>query len=533
MPNEQLTINASAPRRGGLNRALDFLEAVGNRLPDQSTIFVALAVGTLVASAIASGAGWSVTHPITGATIQPVNLLSRDGMQWVLANVVRNFAGFAPLGTVLVAMIGVGVAERTGLFAALMKLIVTAAPHRFATPAVVFVGTLSHIAADAGFVIVPPLAAMLFHSLRRHPLVGVAAAMAGVAGGFSATVVLCALDPLLSGLTQEAAQTLDPTVKVHAAVNYYFLAASVPLLTVVGWIVADRFVEPRLGPWRPELLPRETMDGPEQALTPLTSMERRGLWAALVGVLVVLSLIATMVIPENGVLRKPREPGAPAADWIKTYSPLFDSLVALLLGVFIVPGVVYGVVTGQVRSDKDAARMMRQTISTMGGYIVLAFFAAQFIEWFKKSNLGLFLSIAGADWLRAMHVSGAPLLISFIVLVAAFNLLMCSASAKWALVAPIVVPMFMQLGYSPEATQAVYRVGASCTNPITPLNPYFPIVIAVAQRYVPRAGMGTLISLMVPFSLAYLVTWTAFAVAWILLELPVGPGAALHYPAAP
>lgn len=502
----------AARRRSFLGWFLDSIEAIGNRLPDPVTIFAGLAGLVLVASWVAARAGLSVVHPVTKAPIAAVNLLNADGLRRIFTSVVTNFTGFAPLGTVLVAMIGIGVADRSGLFAALLKAVVSAVPRWAVTPAVLFAGMLSHTASDAGYVILIPLAPMVYAAVGRHPLAGITAAFAGIGGGFSANLLLSALDPMLAGLTQEAARLYDPTYQVFATANYYFLAASVVLLTVVGTWVSVRVVEPRFGKWG------EGTQGAE--LQRLSAMEIRGLVAALVALALTVAVIVGLVVPSKGLLRDP------ATGSLK---PFYDSLVGLLLVVFLLPGLTFGVVTGQIRRDRDAARMMSETMATMGPYVVMAFFAGQFIEYFKWSNLGTIVAIEGAGLLKSIRLTGPMLLIAFVGVTATINLLMASASAKWAIMSIVFVPMFMSLGYSPETTQAFYRVGDSVTNIVTPLNYYFPIIIAVAQRYVPRVGLGTIISAMLPYSIAFGVAWTAMTLIWYYAGLPMGPGAPLHF----
>ncbi len=520
-----VTVNEGAPRAGALARMLDWVERAGNRLPDQATIFIALGAITLLASWAASAAGVSVMNPISGAEIHALNLLGREGLQWVLGSVVSNFTGFAPLGTVLVAMIGVGVAEKTGLFAALLKATVTAVPRWAITPTVVFAGINSNVASDAGYVILPPLAAMLYASLGRHPLAGIAAAFAGVAAGFSANLLPSTLDPMLAGLTQDASHVLDARYTVNAACNYYFMFASVFVLTLIGWVISDRWVEPRFGPWRSDVSAGPPGSGAERSPADamrLTTIERRGLWAAGAAFVATLAAIVWLVLPADGVLRDLRT---------SSIDPFLGSLVALIMIIFIVPGLAFGLATRQIGSDRDATRMMSLTMSAMGHYIVMAFFAGQFIAWFRRSNLGSILAIQGADFLRDIGLTGVPLMIGFVLVTATFNLLMSSASAKWAMLAPIFVPMFMMLGKSPEATQAYYRVGDSVTNCVTPLNVYLPILLATAHRYVPAAGMGTLIAAMIPYSVGFLIVWAAVLVIWIQCGFHLGPASPLVYAA--
>ncbi len=493
-------------------RALDAIESVGNRLPDPVTIFAGLAVLALIASAIGAAAGLNVAHPVTGEAVAAVNLLSRDGVQRILTGLVDNFTGFAPLGVVLTAMIGIGVAERSGLFAAVLRGLLVIMPPRALTPIVILLGMLSHTAADAGYVILVPLAPMLYAAVGRHPLAGIAAVFAGIGGGFSANLLLSPIDPMLAGITQESARFLDAGYTVVATANYYFMATSVVFLTVIGTLVSVRVVEPRFGEWRSN----EPLVAPE-ALSP---GERRGLWAALVSLLVVLALIASMVVPSWGPLRDALT---------GSLAPFHQSIVGLLLVAFLVPGVAFGIASGRIRSDRDAARMMGETMSTMGSYIVMAFFAGQFIAFFRWSQLGTIVAIEGAALLKSIGLTGPVLLVAFVLVTAAINMCMASASAKWAIMAPVFVPMFMALGWSPETTQAFYRVGDSVTNVVTPLNYYFPIIIAVAQRYAPRIGLGTLISAMLPYSIAFTLAWTALIVAWVLLGLPLGPASPLAY----
>jgi len=500
---------------------LDFVERAGNRLPDPVTIFVLLAAGALVASWAAAALDVHVTHPVTEKTISAVNLLSRDGIRRVLTEMVDNFTGFEPLGVVLVAMIGIGVAERTGLFAALLKALVMAVPGWAVTPTIIFAGIMSNTAADAGYVILTPLAAMLYASLGRHPLAGLAAVFAGIGGGFSANLLVTTIDPLLAGLSTEAAQLFDPAYEVNATASFYFMCASVVLLTVVGTWVSNRIVEPHLGTW----------DENHEQFDRLERKEVRGLIAAGIALLATCAVFLLLVVPVNAPLRDPSV--SADASVMEKIKPFFDSLVALLAIFFAVPGLVYGLVTRHVTSDRDAAKMMSDTMATMGAYIVMAFFAGQFIAYFSWSNLGLIIAISGAEFLKAAHFTGIPLMIAFVIVAGMINLFMASASAKWAIMAPVFVPMLMVMGWSPEATQGLYRVGDSITNVITPLNYYLPIIIAVARRYTPDAGMGTIVSSMLPYSLAFGLCWTAMIVIWLSLGIPVGPDAPLHYNGAP
>jgi len=504
------------PPRSLALRLLDGVERVGNRLPDPLTLFVALGAAVLLASWLAARAGVSVTHPGTGATVAASNLLSAEGLRRILTGLVPNFAAFPPLGTVLVAMIGIGVAERSGLVAAALRSLVAAVPPSLLTATLVFAGVMSSVASDAGYVVLTPLGALLFAGVGRHPIAGLAAAFAGVSGGFSANLLLTSLDPLLAGLTQPAARLVDPGYTVQPTANYYFMAASVLLVTAVGTVVTSRFVEPRLGPWKGGAA---AADAPLGALEP---GEKRGLLAAGAAFLLVTGLAAALTLPRGGVLRAPD--GAP--------TPFFESIVPLIFAAFLLPGLAYGIAARTIRSDKDVARMAGETLGTMGPYIVLAFAAAQFVAWFGWSNLGLILAVTGAEVLQALGLDGIALLLGFVAVSAVINLFIGSASAKWAIMAPVFVPMLMLMGYSPEVVQATYRVGDSVTNIVTPLLPYFPIIVAFARKYDPAVGIGTLLSAMLPYSIALAIAWTAMLLLWLGLGIPVGPDVPIHYPPA-
>jgi len=505
---------ADAEDRTWLTRALGVIERVGNRLPDPLTLFVILAAAVPFLSWIAARSGWTIIHPVTDEEVRAVNLLSEEGVRMMLTEAVPNFTGFPPLGTVLVAMIGIGVAERSGLISTLLKMIVTAVPGTLLTAAVVFAGIMSSMAADAGYVVLTPLGAVVFAGVGRHPLAGLCAAFAGVSAGFSANLLLTALDPLLAGFTESAAQLYNPEYQVEATANYYFMLASTVLLMLVGWFVSERIVEPYLGEWkRPEDVPASDVT------TDLSAQERRGAWAALGGFVLSIALFAWLTVPEDGLLR----------DDEGGIGPFYESLITVITIVFIIPGLVYGLVAGSIRNDRAVAKMTGDTMATMGPYIVLAFAAAQFVAYFRWSNLGLMVALTGADWLKAFGVSDLVLLLGMIVVAAMINLAIGSASAKWALMAPVFVPMMMSLGLSPELAQAAYRVGDSVTNIITPLNPYFPIVLAFAQQYDKNARLGTIISAMLPFAIAFFIVWSIMFTVWYSLGIPMGPDAPLRY----
>jgi aminobenzoyl-glutamate transport protein len=541
-PRERPASTERAVTRGALASFLDSIERAGNRLPHPATLFVIMGGFVLVASTIASRLGVHAIHPKDGSIIAVVDLLNREGLRRVFTEAVKNFMGFAPLGTVLVAMLGIGVAEGSGLVAVALRAFVTRMPSALLTAAVVFAGVNANLAADAGIIVLPPLAAMLFVAAGRHPLAGIAAAFAGVAGGFSANLLPTPLSVLLAGLTQAS---LGYSVQILG--NYFFMAASVPVLTLAGVLVTEKIIEPRLGRWEGAApapappLPDGLRGGEEPseaaaldaaggsvhpardtALAPLTAVQRRALFAALVAGVATLGVFALFAFAPWGPLRIEGDTE------LQRLKPLFDSIVIVITLMFLVPGLVYGMVAGTIRSDHDVARLTSDTMATMATYIVIAFAASQFVSWFGWSNLGAIVSIHGAGALRTLGLHDAPLLVAFILFCALLNLLITSSSAAWAILAPVFVPMFVLLGFTPEATQCFYRVGESATNIVTPLMPYLPFVLASAQRYVPKAGTGTILSLMLPYATAFLLFWTLLALAYIFFHWPIGPGVGLR-----
>ncbi|WLR54431.1 AbgT family transporter [Mesobacillus subterraneus] len=503
-------------KKGIILRSLDVIERVGNKLPHPVTLFAIFSVMVIVLSAVFSAMGVKVADPMNeGEFLTVKNLLSKEGIAYLFESAVTNFTGFAPLGTVLVTMLGIGIAERTGLISAALRGLVTSVPKQLLTAALVFGGVMSSMAADAGYVVLTPLGAVLFAGLGRHPLAGLAAAFAGVSGGFSANLLLTSLDPLLGGLTKDAAAIFDPAYaeNINYAMNYYFMVVSVFLITIVGTLVTDKIVEPRLGTFKGDV---------KEEVEYLSAVEKKGLWGALISIIITSIGIALLVIPEWGPLRGGEENIINA--------PFFHSLVPIILILFFVPGFVYGRITKSIKDDKDVADQLSETIATMGSYIVLAFVAAQFVAYFKESNLGLVLAVNGAELLESTGFKGIPLILAFIVISGFINLFIGSASAKWAIMAPVFVPIMMQIGYTPEFTQLVYRIADSTTNIISPLMPYFAIVIAFAQKYDKKVGIGTLIATMLPYSIALTIAWVAMLIIWMLLGIDIGPGSSIFMP---
>jgi aminobenzoyl-glutamate transport protein len=500
--------------KGWVQRVLDKVEVGGNKLPQPVTLFAILMLMVLVASWIAGLMNITAVHPGTGEAITAVNLLSADGIRRIFTEMVTVFANFPPLGLVLVVMLGIGVSERSGFIAAALKSFVSGVPKMAITFSIVTAGMLSSVAADAGYVVLIPLGAAIFASMGRHPLAGLAAAFAGVSGGFGANLFPTGLDPLLAAFTEPASQIVDPGYTVNPLCNWWIMAASVPVVAIAGTFVTERIIEPRLGKW--DSTGFEVVEEEE-----LSRVEKKGLLWAMLSVVVFLGIFTVLSLPAVGVFYDvSRE---------RAFDPLYGSIVPIMTILFFVPGLVYGIVTGSITGDKQVAKMTADSMATMGGYIVLAFVAAQFVAYFNWSNIGIIMAIFGADGLQSVGFTGMPLIVSFIIVSSIINIAIGSASAKWAILAPIFVPMLMLMGYSPEATQAAYRIGDSYSNILTPLLPYFPLVITFAAKYVKDIGIGTIISLMLPYAVAFAVVRIPMFVAWLLLGLPLGLEAPIYY----
>jgi len=499
----------TTPAPGLISRLLAFIERAGNALPHPATLFAGMALLVVLLSAIAARLDLSVVHPGTGEIIAPVSLLSISGLHRMLTGMVSNFTGFAPLGTVLVAMLGIAVAEGSGLIGAALRLVVLSAPRRLLTFAIVFAGVMSNTGGEVGYVLLVPLAASIFLAVGRHPIGGLAAAFAGVSGGYSANLLLGTLDPLLAGLSEEAARIVDPTYTVNPSANYYFMAASSFVIAATGTLVTELVVMPRLGEYRASRV---------ETLEPLGAGEKRGLLFALLAAALFTALLLWGTVPATGFLRDPA-----TGDLLR--SPFMSGIVALIFLGGFVTGLAYGIGARTITSDADVVKAMGKSMETLGVYLVLVFFAAQFVAYFNWTNLGLIFAVEGADLLRASGLGTIPLIVAFVLISAVINLFMGSASAKWAIMAPVFVPMFMLLGYAPEFTQAAYRVGDSVTNIISPMMSYFALIVAFMQRYEERAGIGTIVATMLPYSVAFFVVWTGLLIVWVLADLPLGPGA--------
>lgn len=522
------TAAVDSGKRGWFTRFLDTVEFLGNLLPHPVTLFACFALAVVLGSGIAAYFDVSAIDPRPEGTagraadgvIRVVNLVSVEGLQRIVSNLVTNFTSFPPLGVVLVALLGVSIAEHSGLISAAMRGLVMGASKRMVTVTIVFAGIVSNTASELGYVVLIPMAAVIFHSLGRHPLAGLAAAFAGVSGGYSANLLIGTVDPLLAGFTQSAANLIDPTYTVSPDANWFFMIVSTFVIAALGAFVTEKIVEPKLGKYDPS---EASIDLGKQQLDKLTAAEKTGLRWAGVAFLAIAVLLALSVVPEWGPLRHPQT-------GLIEGSPFLKGIVVFIFISFAIPGFVYGRIVGSMKTDRDVINAMSKSISSMGLYIVLVFFAAQFVAFFGWSNLGSILAVKGATLLQDIGLTGPLLFVFFIAMCALVNLSLGSASAQWAIFAPIFVPMLMIVGYSPEVIQAAYRIGDSVTNLITPMMSYFGLILAVAARYKKDLGIGTLIATMLPYTLVFFVGWVTLFYLWVFVfGLPVGPGAPTYY----
>ncbi len=502
-----------------LDRFLNVVEKSGNTLPDPAVLFLIALLLVWAFSALLAPVQFSEIDPRNGQPIRVINLLTGTSLATFLATMVSVFVNFPPLGVVLVAMLGVGVAESVGFLNAGLKWLLNRTPRELLTPMLILVACLSHTATDAGYVLVIPLGGVIFYTAGRHPLAGIAAAFAGVSGGFSANFIPSGIDPLLQGFTQAGAQLIDPARLVNPLSNWFFMSASTLLIVGLGWFLTDRIVEPRLAGTRVD---GDTANMP--TLERLTPQESRGLAAGAGAMLLLIAALVAAAWPAWSPLRSPE------GELTAFTAPIMRSIVPLIFLLFLLPSIGYGYAAGTVKSHRDIVAGMTKAMSLMGYYVVMAFFAALFTSEFGRSNLGALVALKGATLLQALAMPGQVTIVGIILITASVNLLIGSASAKWALLAPIFVPMLMQVGLSPELTQAAYRIGDSSTNIITPLMPYFPLVVVFCQRYVRGAGIGTVASMMLPFSVTFIVLWTLFLLGFWALGIPLGLQAPYTYP---
>ncbi len=504
---------------GSTKGLLDLIERVGNKVPHPVVIFLALAGLVVALSHVLFLLGTSVTydalnletHQLEPTTVAVRSLLTGDGIRFILTSMIRNFMGFGPVGIILVAMIGVGLAEEAGLMKALIHKTVMVAPSRAMTFILVFAGALSSIATDAGYLVLIPLGAAAFHALGRHPLAGLAAAYAGVAAVFTANVLIAPLDGILTEITNDAIHLLDPAKSIDITANFYFSVVSTFVLAFVVTLVSEKVVERRLGPYRGEV-----EAGPGKSAG-LSAGEQKGLryafWSS-VGFLVVVALLA---LPSGAPLRH-AETGALVGS-----SPFMDSLIVLIMLAFLVTGAAYGIGAGTINTLLGAINAVVKTFAGLSSLIFLFLVMSQFIAYFNYSNIATVTAVNMADWLKSANFPTLALLVGFVVVIFLLDIILTGGIPKWAIFAPIFVPLFMKLGVGPELVLAAYRVGDAPINPVTPMMPYFPMIVVFAQKYDKSAGVGTIVSLMLPFTAAVFGAWLLLLVAWFLLGIPLGP----------
>lgn len=511
---------SSAPENiGPFQRFLDVIEYVGNKFPSPFMLFAILAGIVLVISFLLDGV--SATYIGKGGKpviVKVMNLLSADGFRYIITDMVKNFIDFPPLGLVVVMMLAMGLAESTGFVSAFVRKIMLGVPSWAITVTIFIIGINGNLASDAATVFVPAAAAAVFASMGKNPIMGMSIAFAGTQAGFSANFLPAGTDALLAGITQSAINTVPATANspVHPLINYYLMSSSVIILAIVGTLIAEKVVGPRLDrlhPWKSDA-------GPNVSEHALTAEEKVGLkyagWAALA----YIALLLILMIPENGLLRDPKTHA------LIPKSPFLSGIIPILFFFFMTVGIAFGIGKKVITKEADIAKFMGQGLAGVLSFIVTAFSAAQFIAWFNKSNLATVMAIRGADLLKSMDFTGIALILAFIFFCAFIDLFIISGSAKWLILAPVFVPMFGLLGYEPAFTQAAYRIGESSVNSITPLNYYLPVMLGIMAKYSSdtKIGMGTLVAMQLPFGIGFLVSWTLWLLVFVFFNWPLGPG---------
>lgn len=498
----------SLEKNGKRKGFLSAVERVGNKLPHPLILFLYITVILAVLSCVLAAMKISATNPMNGELVSVKSIISREGLVWIIENMLKNFSTFAPLGLVLAMQMAIGVADESGLLSTFMRKAILGVPLWALSATVIFLGINGSIASEASIIVIPALAATAFQAVGKNPLAGLIAGYAATNAGFTANILITATDGLLYGVTQEAANIIDPTLVMTPAINWYFMIVSCLVLTIAGMLVNDKIITPRLGDYTGSAIADERS---------ITDLEKKGLRNAGIFTFIFMALILVAIVPSNGILRG--EGGS------ILQSPFLNGIVPILIIYFIFVGIVYGKTVGTIKSSDDVPAMMSRSLVGLTGYIALVFVIAQFINMFNYTNLGMVIAVNAAEALQVAGFTGMPLILSMILITCLVNLVMTSGSAKWYIFAPIFVPMLMLLGYSPAFAQVIYRIGDSVSNPITPIYPYLPIVIGMAQKYDKNTGIGTIISLMLPYSLVFLVIWIIQIMGWMFFNLPLGPGA--------
>ncbi|MBN2874287.1 MAG: AbgT family transporter [Spirochaetales bacterium] len=505
--------DAKSAKKSPVVAFLNWVERVGNKLPHPFMMFLYLAVGVIILSAILAALGVAVKHPSTDKVVAIKSLVSKDGILYMFKDIIKNFTGFAPLGLVLTMMLGIGLAEQVGLMNAVMKRFIMGAPKQLLVWMIFFIGVCGNIASDASVIIIPPLAGAIFYAAKRNPLVGIAIGYSAALAGFTANILIVGTDALLAGISQEAARIIDPAATVSPAVNYFFMIVSTFIMTAIG-VWTTTFVEKKAGPFKPK-----AGFAIQELSMEVSDAEKKGLRAAGIATLVYFAIVIAALWSKTSIFRN--------ADGGLVPSPFLSSIITFIFLWFIIVGLAYGRTVGAIKNGGDVAKHMTAAMKDMAGYIVLVFVIAQFISYFNWTNMGLVLAVTLGNILKAWNFTGIPLVIAVILFTTFVNLFIGSGSAKWALLAPVFVPMFMMLDYSPAFAQTVYRIGDSMTNNITPLMPYFPVLLGFIRRYDEDAGIGTVMSMTLPFSITFGIGWIIQIIVWMLLDLPLGPGATI------
>lgn len=485
---------------------------MGNALPNITMLFVYALIICMLLSLGLSFVQFDYSHPLTGDRVQVYNMFEPQRLIDFILAMVKNFMSFPPLGMTIVATLGIGIAEGSGYINVLIKKLLKFTSVKYLTPSIAMIAILSHVVADSAYVVLMPISAMIFYVSGRHPLAGIAAAFAGLAGGFTASFTPSIIDPIMQSFTQDAARMFDPTYEVNVLCNYFVSLGGTIGVLLMCWLVTDKFVEPRLN----EMWPIDTKVDTSDLNSEMTDKETRAFKLASLTVLGFGLIVTLLAFPENSMLR------APDGSLTSSKAPLMQAIIPLLLVVFSLPGLVYGYAVGSYKNSNDVTKAMENVVTTLIGFIVFAFFAAQFLYAFKMSNLGTLIAVSGAESLKALAMPAGLTIFGIILLTAVLNFMITSATSKWAILAPIFVPMLMAVGISPELTQAAFRISDSAVNVATPMFPFYPLIIMYCQRYVKNTGVGTLVGMMIPYSIGLLLVLTATLFLFWTLGIPLG-----------
>ena len=487
---------------------LKWLERVGNKLPNPAILFLIFFIVLALCSYVLQLAGVTAVNLKTNEIIHIRSLISAEGLDWLLTNLIKNYINFPPLGMIIVLTFGLGVASETGLLQTLIHHSMHNIPRKYVTLAVVFISLMSHIASDAAIVIMPPLAAMLFYSMGRHPLVGFACSLAAIYSGFTANILIVTTDVLLSGITTQAIRTIDATMTVTPIDNWYFMSFAVFYLTAVTTFITEKFVEPRMGVYDPAHA-QENLTIPD-----VSPEEKKALRHTLIAAVLYLAVVFLMAFPDNGLLRNSQTHSLLG-------SPLLRGVIPLLCGFLLTVGLTYGVSIRKIKNADDMIHCMTNAVKGLSGFLVMAFFIAQFIAAFAWTNMSTMIAMKGALFLKDVGMTGLPALICFMLFGQLLGLFTSSGSA---VLSTVFVPMFMLLGYHPAFIQAAFRAGDGALNTVALVNPFLPLFLEIIRRYKKDSGIGTYLSLMMPYAMAFLVMWYALFIFWYLTGWPVGPG---------